>query len=158
AAARREGPLRQLLDHGADEIAVMTGEDDEAVLRKAAEGPYDVVVDYVFGRAFEAALPTTNSGDPEDEGQGGSRYVVVGEFELGGSVRLPIAPLFGLTIRGHQNSAVPHEERRDVFEHLARLAMAGELWTEIEEVALEDVSTAWTRVGSSAHAKVIVRP
>jgi NADPH2:quinone reductase len=158
AAARNERLLQELLDHGADAIVVMGGEDDTAALRQATDRPYDVVVDYVFGPAFEAALPTTNPGDPEVEGLGGSRYVVVGEFELGRRVTIGIESFFGLTIRGHQNSSVPPAERRNVFEELWSMVSAGKLWIETEEVPIEQASDAWVRLGQGAHVKMALIP
>jgi NADPH:quinone reductase-like Zn-dependent oxidoreductase len=158
AAARSEQRLRALLEHGADAIVVMGGDDDEAALRQAAPGPYDVVVDYVFGPAFESALPVTNPGDPEVEGAGGSRYVVVGEFELGRKVRVGIESFFGLTIKGHQNSAVSAQERRAVLENLWSIVMAGELWIETEEVPIDQASDAWVRLGQGAHVKMALIP
>jgi NADPH:quinone reductase-like Zn-dependent oxidoreductase len=158
AAARNRERLEALLDHGADEIVVLGGDDDEAALRAAAPGPYDVVIDMVFGEAFEAALPTTNLGDPEIEGVGGGRYIVVGQFDPTRDVTVPIHSFFGLTIKGHQNSAVPREEKLEVFDELTSMAMSGDLWIEIERVPIEDISEAWERVGESAHVKMTVVP
>lgn len=158
AAGRSEERLRPLLNLGADEIVAMGTDDDEAALRAAAPKPYDVVVDLVFGAAFEAALPTTNLGDPELEGLGGSRYIVVGQFDPTRNVTVPIHSFFGLTIKGHQNSSVPYDEKRDVFNKLTSMAAAGDLSVDVERVPIEEISDAWVRVGEAAHVKMIVIP
>jgi NADPH2:quinone reductase len=158
AAGRNEDRLRPLLEHGADAIVALDGADDQAALRRATDGPYDVVIDYVFGAALEAALPTTNPGDPELEGIGGSRYVVVGQFEGNRKVTLGIESFFGLTIRGHQNSAVPHQERQSVLTELWSMIAEGKLSIATEMVPFEGIEQAWNRVREGAHRKLILTP
>ena len=57
-----------------------------------------------------------------------------------------------LSIIGHTNFAVPHDE---LVEHYARLvghATAGEIVLDVERVPLEDVADAWRRQAEGAGA------
>jgi hypothetical protein len=84
--------------------------------------------------------------------------VVVGQFDLTRTVTIGIAPFFGLTIKGHQNSAVPYAKKRQIFEELCSLVIANELVVEVERVPIEQISDAWVRLGRSAPVKMTVIP
>jgi hypothetical protein len=83
---------------------------------------------------------------------------VVGQFEGNRKVTLGIESFFGLTIRGHQNSAVPHQERQSVLTELWSMIAEGKLSIATEMVPFEGIEQAWNRVREGAHRKLILTP
>jgi NADPH:quinone reductase-like Zn-dependent oxidoreductase len=147
AAGRDRASLDEVRALGADEVAVLEG-DLEQALRAAAPDGYDVVLDAVFGPPLHAALPSTNVG---------ARIVTVGSG-AGQEIALGMGAFMGRTLIGHVNSHVPEDGRRAAYERMARHAAAGELRIEVETVPLADVADAWRRQASSPHRKIALAP
>jgi len=148
AAGRDEAALEALLDRGADAVAVLDGDDPSGPLGAAAGEGYDVIVDYVFGAPFEAALA---------HGARGATAVVVG---AGASSEAAVAfgALQGKTIVGHGNQTVPLGVRAEAYAAMAEHVLAGRLAFAVERYPLERVEEAWEAQAASPHRKLVVVP
>jgi NADPH2:quinone reductase len=113
---------------GADATAAL----DAAAL--ASAGPYDLVIDYLWGRPTEALLA---SGALRD-----TRLVQVGEG-AGPRISLPAGPLrgTGLQISGYGMGSAPLDVLVDGLAQL--LARAGQLAVATDPVPLAEVEKAW---------------
>jgi NADPH2:quinone reductase len=148
AAARHRPSLERLRESGAaDDIVVLEGDLGQALKAAAGDG-FDVVLDPLFGPAFEAALGATAVG---------ARIVTVGAG-AGMTVELGMGSLIGRTVIGHSNAYLPLDVRREAYERMAGHAAAGEISVDVERVALGDVAQAWERQASGPHQKVVVVP
>jgi NADPH:quinone reductase len=119
---------------------------------EAAAGRLDIVLDPLWGAPARAAIDTL------------SRDGVYVSF---GQAASPLAELSGIPLRnrrvavvGHSGAwAMPHE-RQDALARAHELAeRAGRpLTLEAEELALDDVEAAWSRLAGSAGRRLVVRP
>jgi NADPH2:quinone reductase len=148
AAGRRVEALTPLLAVGADAIAVLGDDAGSALGAQAGEG-FDVVVDFVFGAPFLAALGHSRRG---------ARLVVVGAGA--GPVReLGFGPLQGKTVIGHSNGSVPLEVRRRAYETMTEHVLAGRIAFEVERFPLERIAEAWRlQAQGSPHRKLVIVP
>jgi NADPH:quinone reductase-like Zn-dependent oxidoreductase len=113
----------------------------------AAEGPYDLVVDYLWGAPAEAAFAAlARIGDSVRR----TRYIQVG-ISAGETARLPAvtlraAPvqLFGSGIGGPAS----HLETAAAYRELLADVAAGDITLDVETVPLAQVEEAWQRAGS----------
>lgn len=145
AAGRHAEALDPLRERGADAVVVL-GDDPPADLGREAGDGYDVVVDYVFGAPFAAALPHAAIG---------ARLVVVGG-SAGQESAVAFRALQGKQVIGHANWAVPLEVRRDAFAAMAGHMLDGRLSVEIERFALDRITDAWSAQASSPHKKLVI--
>lgn len=148
AAARDRQTLESLRSRGADEIAVLGGDDDARALREAAGDGYDVVLDALYGPPLEAAFAATRTG---------ARVVTVGA-NAGTEATIPITSLFGRVHIGHSNSHVGLDVRREAYERMARHAAAGEIQIDVERLPLSRIADAWEHQAAGPHQKVTVVP
>jgi NADPH:quinone reductase-like Zn-dependent oxidoreductase len=152
AAARDEGALARAAElGGADALVPLGTEDLTAALVEASAGDgYDLVLDPLWG---EPALAAIGAVRPF------GRLVQVGQ-SAGTEATVPSAAIRNKPIEliGHTNFAASEERKAAAYERLAAHALAGELHVPIERLGLDDVPDAWTRVGSSPHAKLVVVP
>jgi NADPH:quinone reductase-like Zn-dependent oxidoreductase len=119
-------------------------------MRAAADGPVDLVVDPLCGRAGTAAV--------EALGEGG-RLV-----QLGGSAG-PVAELSSATVRsrslsilGYTNNALSREQRRGALGALLRHAAEDGLTARHELVEWAGLPDAWARqAAGSAGARIVAR-
>jgi NADPH2:quinone reductase len=148
AAGRHAEALTPLLGRGADAIAVL-GDDPGAALGVQAGEGFDVVVDFVFGEPFLAALGHSRRG---------ARLVVVGSGA--GPVReLGFGALQGKTVIGHSNGNVPFEVRTRAYTAMAEHVLGGRLGFEVERYPLERIAEAWRlQAQGSPHRKLVIVP
>jgi NADPH:quinone reductase-like Zn-dependent oxidoreductase len=142
AAGRSQRVLDDLLTRGADAVIRVDRPRDELAAAIAAEGPYDVVVDYLWGTPAEAvfaALPQAGAG-PER-----IRYVLVG-MSAGEAASIPAMALrrapvqiFGSGLGGRAGLA----ESAAAYASLLKLAAAGEIALAVDPVPLAGVEKAW---------------
>lgn len=151
AAGRNQRVLDQLLGRGAGAVIRVDRPREELAASIAAEGPYDLIVDYLWGAPAEAvfaALPRAaiQAGD----GPQRIRYIQVGiaagEVATLPAITLRSAPvqLFGSGIGGPAGLADAAAAYRDLLRQVA----AGEISLDVEPVPLAKVEQAWPEAGS----------
>ena len=144
AAGRNQRVLDGLLARGADAAIRVDRPQGELAAAIAADGPYDLVVDYLWGAPAEAvfaALPDAGAGRER------IRYVLVG-MTAGDVAGLPAMTLrkapvqiIGSGIGGRAGL----EESAAAYDSLLELATAGEIALDVDRVPLADVEKAWSR-------------
>ena len=147
AAGRDAARLERARELGADEIVVLDGEGLADRLREACggDGP-TLVVDPLWGSvvplAAEAAAPN-------------ARIVHVGQ-SAGPEATLPSSLVRGkqLSILGHSNFALSHDERRAAYEELTAHVVAGRIRVDVERFPLDRVAEAWVAQGRGTKAVV----
>jgi NADPH:quinone reductase-like Zn-dependent oxidoreductase len=144
AAGRSQRILAGLQARGAGAAIRVDRPRDELAAAIAAEGPYDLIVDYLWGAPAEAvfAALADAGGAPER-----IRYVLAGMSagEVAGlpAMTLRKAPvqIFGSGIGGRAGLA----ESAAAYDSLLTLAAAGEVTLDVDPVPLADVEKAWSR-------------
>lgn len=147
AAGRDQRVLDALVARGVDTTIRVDRPHDELVAAIAAEGPYDLVADYLWGAPAEAvfaALPRT--GPPAER----TRYILVG-MSAGETASLPAialrrAPvqLAGSGIGGAASLA----DAAAGYAEVLRRVRAGEITLDVAPVPLADVESVWPKAGS----------
>jgi len=137
---------------GADVVVPLDPPDVDALATSLAEhGPYDVILDPVFG------VPATAA----------ARHLAVGGrlVNLGGAsgdtAELSSASLRSRTasVLGYTNNALTAEQRRDAIGSVLEHAAAGRIRIELEECRLCDVESTWSRVAAGeAGARCVLVP
>lgn len=152
AAARSKPGLERALELGADETVSLEahGAALTAVIREAAGGDVDLVIDPLWGPPAAAAIEALRFR---------GRLVQLGQ-SAGAVASFPSVPIRfkELSILGHTNFASPPEERRAALEQMFRHAAAGRLHADFEELPLERVADAWRRQAESPNCKLVLRP
>jgi NADPH2:quinone reductase len=150
AAGRNQEVLDRLVAGGADTAVRVDLPHDELVEAFAAAGPYDLIVDYLWGAPTEAvfdALIRTGRlpGAPKN-----TRYIQVG-MSAGDKAALPAMTLraapvqiFGSGIGGQASIT----ESATAFDDLLQQVAAGEIALDIATTPLEDVEKTWAQAGS----------
>lgn len=139
-AAGRDPRVLETL--GADATIRVDTPREELAAAFAAAGPYDLVLDYLWGPPAEALFAAlAGSQVPR------IRYVQVG-ISAGATLTLPATALraapFELVGNGGTGRRRPDlDEVAGVYRDLLTWADAGELQIDIERVPLADVATAW---------------
>lgn len=159
AVGRNEEALRELRGRGAD--AVVRIDPDPAAFRaalakEAAERPFDVVVDYLWGAPAEAVLSTL-IGHAATETVRPVRYVSVGSM-AGPELRLPSEVLrsSGLEILGNGIGSRTVAQGRAAVEKAWALARSGGLSIATEVRPLSDVAEAWATPRTDGRRTVLV--
>jgi NADPH:quinone reductase-like Zn-dependent oxidoreductase len=144
ATGRNPDSLNELLSLGADVILPLT-DDFETQLK--AQGPLDVVIDYLWGQSAEKILSTL-------KGKGKfthrTRYVSVGSM-AGDTIQLSAAILrsVDLSLSGSGLGAWPRSQVKflftDILPKMFDLAANGQLKIKTTAVKLEDISTLWNK-------------
>jgi NADPH:quinone reductase-like Zn-dependent oxidoreductase len=151
AAGRNQRVLDQLVARGADAAIRVDRPRDELGAAVAAEGPYDLIVDYLWGAPAEAvfaalARPELHAGD----GPQRIRYIQVGitagEVAALPAITLRSAPvqLFGSGIGGPAALG----DAASAYDSLLQQVAAGEISLDIDPVPLAKVEQAWSPTGS----------
>jgi NADPH:quinone reductase-like Zn-dependent oxidoreductase len=151
AAARSQAGLERCLVLGADAIVRLGGPADlPAAFAEAGEGRIDVVVDPLFGEPFAAAVNAASFG---------ARLVQLGS-SAGAEATVASAAIRGklLVIMGHTNFAAPPGVKRGAYERMAEAAVRGELSVDVEELGLDQVAEAWSRLAAGSHRKIVLVP
>jgi NADPH:quinone reductase len=141
AAGRDPEALKELEDLGADEV-VRVDED--------LGGPFDVVIDPLWGEPAERAVPAAAFS---------GRYVQLGQ-SAGPEATLRSGDIRGksLAIMGFSVWHVPHDKQEAAYRRLIELATAGDLKVERETLPLDWVGEAWRRQQASPHKKLVLLP
>ena len=137
-------------DAGALEEAAAAGATRCIQLGEDLGGPYDVVIDPLWGAAAEAALPTAAFS---------GRYVQLGQ-SAGPEAKLRSGDIRGksLAIMGFTLGHVPREKTEAAYKRLIELASSGELKLERETLPLDWAGEAWRRQQDSPHRKLVLVP
>ena len=111
----------------------------------AADGVYDVVLDYLWGRPTEALVAALTGHDVTAESRR-TRLIQIGEM-AGPIIKLPAAALrsSGLEVMGSGGGSIPPAAIFETFPRLWELAAKGELRIDAVPVPLTDVAEAWQR-------------
>ena len=137
---------------GADVVVPLDTTDLDALSAALAEhGPYDVVLDPVFG------LPATAAAR---ELAAGGRLVNLGGAS-GDTAEFSSASLRSKTasVLGYTNNALSAEQRRDAIGSVLEHAAAGRIRLDFEECRLSDVGATWSRVAAgTAGARCVLVP
>jgi NADPH:quinone reductase-like Zn-dependent oxidoreductase len=151
AAGRNQRVLVRLLARGADAAIEVDRPHEELAAAIAAEGPYDLVVDYLWGAPAEAAFAAlTRAATRSGDGPERIRYITVGitagEVAALPAITLRSAPvqLFGSGIGG---PAVLGDAAA-AYDSLLQQVAAGQIGLEIDPVPLAKVEQDWPRAGS----------
>jgi NADPH:quinone reductase-like Zn-dependent oxidoreductase len=151
AAGRTQRVLDDLRARGADAAIRVDRPHDELAAAIAAEGPYDLIVDYLWGAPAEAVFAAlADTGGAAER----IRYVLVGisAGEVAGvpAIALRKAPvqIFGSGIGGRAGVA----ESAAAYDGLLKLAAAGEIALDVDPVPLADVGRAWAHPDSARRA------
>jgi NADPH:quinone reductase-like Zn-dependent oxidoreductase len=146
-AGRSQRILDDLRARGADAAIRVDRPGDELAAAIAAEGPYDLIVDYLWGDPAEAVVAAlADTGGTAER----IRYVLVGMSagEVAGlpAMTLRKAPvqLFGSGIGGRAGLA----ESAAAYDSLLELATAGEITLDVDRVPLADVERTWSQADS----------
>ncbi len=159
AAGRNEQVLRTSNDLGADATIHLDQPDKElteAFIREAGHRPFDVIIDYLWGRPTEVLLGALTGHDLTAESNR-TRLVEVGEM-AGQTIVLPAAALrsSGLELYGGGGGSIPPKAIFDAFPQIWALAASGKLRIDIERAPLADVETLWQRQDSPGRRLVII--
>jgi NADPH:quinone reductase len=113
-------------------------------------GPFDVVIDPLWGKPGEAAVRAA--------GYSG-RFVQLGQ-SAGAEAALRSGDIRGksLAIVGFTLGHVPHDKVETAYIRLIELASSGELRVERETLPLDWVGEAWRRQQDSPHRKLVLVP
>ncbi len=145
-AARSADALSSLVDRGiADAVVRLGSEDDIGAL--GAAGPFDVVLDCVFGAPAQSALRAMAPG---------GRMMSIG-VGAGMHLTVSLAELVNKSVHGVGTGQRPVAERRAAFERLIAWHREGKLSALIRSFALEEIAEAWALVKASSHGKVVLQ-
>jgi len=154
-AGRDRGGLADLLAHGAAAAVDLARPHDEVVAAMTREGPFDLVVDYLWGAPAEAALAALSAigGRPERV-----RYVLVG-MAAGERASVPAVALRRAPVQlAGSGFAGPAglEDAAAAFASIARRAATGALPIDVDARPLADVGRAWAE--APAGRRVVLIP
>jgi NADPH:quinone reductase-like Zn-dependent oxidoreductase len=150
AAARSLAAIEPLRALGADELVelVELGGEDQAALRAASGGGFDVVIDPLFGEPLVAALGATAEG---------ARIVNLGA-SAGDTATIARSALMGRSLLTHGNRSTPVPLKREAYQRMLAHVRAGELAVEFEEIPLLRFGEAWHRQALYPHRKLVLVP
>jgi NADPH:quinone reductase-like Zn-dependent oxidoreductase len=146
AAGRNQRVLDQLVAHGADAAIRVDRPRDELAAAIAAEGPYDLIVDYLWGAPAEAVFAALIRTDRHVHGAPqGTRYILVG-MTAGGIAALPAMALRAAPVQltgSGTGGPAALADAAAAYKGLAQQVAAGELILDVDPVPLAAVEEAW---------------
>ena len=158
AAGRSPRVIERIRELGADTTIQIDQPGDTlagAFAHEAAEGGFDVVIDYLWGRPTEALLAAITKPEFAPVTKE-TRLVQVGE-SAGATISLPAAVLRSTALKILGTAGIPpHEVLVDAMEQVMSRAARGELRIETEQVALADIERVWQRPGESGRRLVVL--
>jgi NADPH2:quinone reductase len=146
AAGRDAEALEKAREIGAHEVVPLVEGPDAPALG----GPFDVVIDPLWGKPAELAVPAAGFS---------ARYVQLGQ-SAGPEATLRSLDIRGksLAIVGFTVGHVPHDKTEAAYRRLIELASTGELTIDRETLPLDWVGEAWRRQQESPHRKLVLVP
>jgi NADPH:quinone reductase-like Zn-dependent oxidoreductase len=146
AAARDAEALEAIRDLGAHTLVPIS----QVCQTLDLGGPFDVIIDPLWGPAAEAAIPAAAFS---------GRYVQLGQ-SAGAEATLRSGDIRGksLAIMGFTLGHVPREKTEAAYHRLIELASSGELKIERETLPLDWAGEAWRRQQDSPHRKLVLIP
>ena len=131
-------------------ISLNQPDDDikQAIKAEAAKNPFDVVIDYLWGKPAELLLHTLAGHDLNATVDHITRYVQVGEM-AGSAINLPAAILRSTAIEltgaggGSISKEVISKIQTEILPEVFKLAAAGKLSIDTLAIPLKDVAEAW---------------
>jgi NADPH2:quinone reductase len=147
AAGRDQRVLDELVARGVDSAIRVDRPHDELAAAIAAEGPYDLVADYLWGAPAEAvfaALPRTR---PAAER---TRYILVG-MSAGETASLSALALRRAPVQlagSGADGAASIADAATGYAEVLRRVRAGEITLDVAPVPLADVEAVWSKAGS----------
>src|SRR5260221_1830257 len=159
AAGRNRQVLHTLDDLGADMVISLDQSDQELVetfAREARHHPFDIILDYLWGRPAEALVRALIGHDAMAEASR-VRFVSIGEM-AGSTISVPSAVLrsSGLEMYGSGGGSISHQALFDTFPQLWALAASGKLRIDTEPVSLADVEDVWQRQDGHGRRLVLI--
>jgi NADPH:quinone reductase-like Zn-dependent oxidoreductase len=153
AVARSEPAQQRALEAGADAVVPLPGDAGEltAVLRKAGEAEFDVVLDPVFGAAATAAASVL-----ADKG----RLVNLGGAS-GDSATFSSALVRSrsASVLGYTNNSLTPEQRREALTAVLTHVSAGQISAAFETRPLKAVAQEWHRLAvADAAIRLVLLP
>lgn len=151
AVGRNPAALNLVRDFGADVVVALEHKSIPElgeVLKEAAGGSVDVVIDTLWGAPALASLMAMGSG---------GRLVNIGQ-SADSLMTLPSATLRGrmISLLGYSNLFVPKTQRLDAFQRILKHAIDGEIKVSREIIPLEKITEAWRAQQQSPHRKLVV--
>ena len=151
AAGRNAEMLERVREFGADAtVNLNMGDTLPVAFQEAAQGDIDVIIDYVWGPAAEAALQAARTG---------GRLVQVGmssRNEIGLSAALIRSK--SLSVLGYASYHASLEQRSLAYRRMTELAAQGEFTIPVERVPLQHVEQAWQQQNSGAYKRLVLIP
>jgi NADPH2:quinone reductase len=148
AAGRDQRVLDGLAAGGADAVVRVDRPRDELTAAIAAEGPYDLIVDYLWGPPAEAVFAAlTHAGGHGQRRPRRTRYILVG-MAAGEAASLPAMTLRTAPVEliGSGNGRpVSLADAAAAYTGLLRQAAAGEVTLDVEAVPLAQVARTWAQ-------------
>jgi NADPH:quinone reductase-like Zn-dependent oxidoreductase len=151
AAGRNRRVLDQLVARGADAAIGVDRPPEELAAAIAAQGPYDLIIDYLWGAPAEAVFTALIHPDGRaDHAPQSIRYILVG-MTAGEVAALPAMTLRAAPVQllgsGHGGQA-PLEDAAAAYRSLLQQVAAGEITLAIDPVPLTQVEKTWRQAGS----------
>jgi NADPH:quinone reductase-like Zn-dependent oxidoreductase len=156
AAGRNPERLQRARSLGADETVELGDDLGAGELRdlfsEAAAGRLDVALDPLWGEPARAAIDALTRG---------------GVYVSFGQAASPLAELSGIPMRnraitvvGHSGAWATPQERQAALARAHRLAARNgtQLTLDTEELALDEIGSAWERLATSAGRRLVVKP
>lgn len=145
-AGRNRRILGQLVERGSAAAIDLDAAPDRIAGEVADHGPFDLVVDYVWGLPAQAVFQAFAQGLPRPQGPSGrTRYIVVG-MAAGEAASLPAMAVrrAPLELIGSGTAAPPTlAESAAAFADLLRRVGDGEIGLDIDTRPLAEVEQAW---------------
>ena len=149
-AGRNGSVLDRLVARGADAAIGLDRPHDELAAAIAAAGPYDVVIDYLWGAPAEAVFAALAAHRRSGDAPTLIRYVQVG-MSAGDSASVPAITLRAAPVQlsgSGIGGAASLDEAAAAYDELLVRVEAGEIVIDVDAVPLSEVEEAWTRVSS----------
>ncbi len=151
AAGRNPDALAKATALGADAIVSLeTADDLSSEMREAANGPVDVVLDYLNGSPAEAALKVMNVG---------ARMIQIGSLLAPGiQLHAQTARRNSLDVLGFAYYHAPIPEQARAYELLCEHALAGTIKIDMAALPLSAFGDAWQRQKAGSKTRLVIVP
>jgi NADPH:quinone reductase-like Zn-dependent oxidoreductase len=150
-AGRNQRVLDQLLAHGADAAIRVDRPRDELSAAITAEGPYDLIIDYLWGAPAEAVFASLARAGRRAVGVPRRiRYILVG-MTAGDVAAMPAMALRSSPVQllgSGIGGPAPLAAAEAAYDAVLRQVAAGEIVLDVDPVPLDDVEKTWPQADS----------